>query len=148
MTRVRRRWGPLTGVLLVLAAVTLLFVHFVINNDLAVIRRDPATKLLAPSSTVMSHGEQPGGQSIDGYNHAMIITIARTPQSRQQVLDFYRQQLQGTGWRFSGRTVSDMDTEDSTVAWTKGDLTATLAFVTKPVAPDTEYDYIVGNVQL
>jgi hypothetical protein len=148
MTRVRRRWGPLTGVLLVLAAVAFLVVHFVVNSDLAVIRRDPASKLLAPSSTVMSHGEQSGGQSIDGYNSPMIITIARTPQSRQQVLAYYRQQLEGTGWRFSGRTVSDLDTEDSTVAWTKGDLTATLAFVTKPVGPGIEYDYIVGNVQL
>jgi hypothetical protein len=148
MTRVRRRWGPLAGVLLVLAAVTLLVVHFVINNDLAVIRRDPATNVLAPSSTVMFHHEQPAHQSIDGYNSARIITIARTPQSRQQVLDFYRQQLEGSGWRFSGRTPSDGDTEDSTVAWTKGDLTATLAFVTKPVGPDTEYDYTVGKFQL
>lgn len=147
MTRARRRWGPLAGVLLVLAAVAFLVVHFVVNNDLAVVRRDAAVKVLAPSSTVASQRELSGGQSIDGYNPAMIITIARTTQSRQQVLDFYRQQLEGTGWRFFGRTVSDMDTEDSTVAWTKGDLTATLAFVSKPAGPDTEYDYTVGKFQ-
>lgn len=148
MTRARRRWWLISSVVIVLAAVTFLVVHIVNNNDLAVIRRDPAIKVLAPSSTVMSHREQPGGQSIDGYNSAMTITVARTPQSRQQVLDYYLQQLQGTGWRLSGRTTREADGEDSTVAWTKGDLTATLAFATKPVGPDTEYDYTVGKFQL